>query len=36
MFPTAEEFIALKLKSIEVKDLLELTRRERDAFRASR
>ncbi len=33
---TAEEFIALKLESIEVKDLLELARRERDAFRASR
>ncbi len=33
---TAEDFIALKLESIEVKDLLELARRERDAFRASR
>ena len=33
---TAEEFIELKLKSIEVKDLLELARRERDAFRAGR
>ncbi len=32
---TAEDFIALKLESIEVKDLLELARRERDAFRAS-
>ncbi len=33
---TAEDFIAVKLESIEVKDLLELARRERDAFRASR
>ncbi len=32
---TAEDFIELKLESIEVKDLLELARRERDAFRAS-
>ncbi len=30
----AEEFIDLKLESIEAKDLLELARRERDAFRA--
>ncbi len=33
---TAEDFIELKLKSIAAKDLLELARRERDAFRASR
>jgi TRAP-type C4-dicarboxylate transport system substrate-binding protein len=32
---TAEDFIELKMKSIEVKDLLDLARRERDAFRAS-
>ncbi len=33
---TAEDFIELKLESIEAKDLLELARRERDAFRAAR
>ncbi len=33
---TAEDFIELKLESLEVKDLLELARKERDAFRASR
>ncbi len=33
---TAEDFIKLKLESIAVKDLLELARRERDAYRASR
>ena len=32
---TAEDFIELKLESLEVKDLLELARKERDAFRAS-
>lgn len=32
---TAEDFIELKMESIEVKDLLELARRERDAYRAS-
>ena len=32
---TAEDFIELKLESIEDKSLLELARRERDAFRAS-
>ncbi|MCP3962945.1 MAG: hypothetical protein GY719_34330 [bacterium] len=33
---TAEQFIELKLESVSVKDLLELARTERDAFRASR
>ena len=33
---TAEDFIELKLESIALKDLLELARRERDAYRASR
>ncbi len=32
---TAESFIDLKLETIQVKELLELARRERDAFRAS-
>ena len=31
----AEAFIELKMESIAVKDLLELARRERDAYRAS-
>ena len=33
---TAEEFIEFKLGSMQAKDLLELARKERDAFRASR
>lgn len=32
---TAEDFIELKMESIAVKDLLELARKERDAYRAS-
>ncbi len=33
---TAEDFIELKMQSIEARELLDLARRERDAFRASR